>query len=200
MTLPPPTAVQQDPNLSYQTKQWLHEIYKSGWRDILGPIEVRGVGANDPTWSQIGSGPFRAYKFALNDECWVSFHIPHDYKLGSDMHIHAHWIPDGTNTASVKWQFEYMFAKGHNQAAFAPAGTTITAEEAPPGTAYQHMVTETIAISDSAFEPDGLLYCCITRVTNGGTDNTDGIFLLTADVHYQSVNFATKNKEPDFYK
>jgi len=172
-----------------------------GWRDITAPVNVRGVGANDPTWSQIGSSVFYAYNFAVGDECWMAFHIPHDIVPNCLVYFHAHWLPDGTNVQPVKWQFDYMYARGFNQDAFAVAGVTITAEEAGPGVAYQHMVTESggqqIANLD---EPDGIIYCRISRVTNGGTDNTDEIFLLTADIHYQTTDKATYNKAPNFYR
>ncbi len=172
-----------------------------GWRDITSEINVRGGGATNPTWAQMGSGPFYAYNFSVNDECWMVFHIPHDIVPSSDFHLHAHWLPSGTNTQPVKWQWSYMYAKGFNQEAMDPTGTTITAESAGPGTAWQHMVTETAAITiPTLTEPDGLLYCNIKRITNGGTDNTDSIFLLTADVHMQSTGIeATVNKAPNFY-
>ena len=130
---------------------------------------------------------------------WINYHIPHDYVVGTDIYLHVHWLPSGTDTNSVKWQFDYTYAKGHNQAAFDPDGTTISAEESPPGVAYQHMVTETVAITVADMEPDGMLKVHIKRVTNGGTDNANTIFVDTADVHYQSNNLATPNRSPNFY-
>jgi len=40
----------------------------------------------------------------------------------------------------------------------------------------------------------------LKRVTNGGTDNTDDVFGLMVDLHYQSDRDATRNKVPDFYR
>jgi hypothetical protein len=177
----------------------------TGWKDITANVIVRGAGATDPNWSQIGATAFYGYKFALNDKCWMIFHVPHDILPSSDIHLHAHWLPDGTNANTVKWQWQYAYAKGFGQEAFdlaslADDAGTITAEEAGPGTAYTHMVTETAAITlTDLTEPDGLITTCITRITNGGTDNTDGIFLLTADVHYQSTGIPTIGKAPNFY-
>ena len=179
-----------------------------GWRDITSAIEVRGVGATDPDWAQVGSTNFYGYKFAVNDEIWMTFHIPHDIVPGSDIHFHMHWFPSGTNVQPVKWQFEYAYAKGFNQAAFdfeLAEGPLTNAGIAPahsagPGVQYQHMVTETDAITIPGLtEPDGLIHTTISRITNGGTENTDDIFGLTADIHYQSTNLATKQKAPGFY-
>ena len=170
------------------------------WHDITAEVKARGVGATDPGWAQINATAFYAYQFAINDKVWMSFHLPHDYKKGTDIYLHAHWIPDGTDANSVKWQFDYAYAHGHNQAAFDLTGTTITAEQTVGGTQYQHYVTETAAITITDMEPDGIIEVAITRITNGATDNTDGIFLLTADVHYQSTNRGTLNRAPDFYR
>ena len=172
-----------------------------GWRDILGTINTRGIGATDPDWGVIAGGVMSAYKFSLNDVCWISYHIPHDYVPGTSWHSHVHWLPDGTNTAAVKWQMEWMYAKGHNQGAFNVGSiTTTSASDTPGGTAYQHYVTESTANSSTNIEPDGIIYMKISRVTNGtGTDNTDGIFVLQCDLHYQSTNIGTKAKAYPFY-
>lgn len=171
-----------------------------GWRDITGEVLTRGVGATDPAWTQIGSGPFYAYAFALNDVCWMAYHIPHDIVPNTAIHFHTHWLTDGTNANPVKWEYSYTYAKGFNQGAFDTTGTVITSEEAAAGIAYQHMVTETAAvIIDGLSEPDGIVYVRIRRLTNGATDNTDNVYMLTSDVHYQSTNLATFGKAPNFY-
>ena len=172
-----------------------------GWRDITSEITTRGVGATDPVWTQVGTTAFSAYAFAVNDVCWINFHVPHDIVPNGLIHFHTHWFTDGTNTAIVKWQFDYCYARGFNQDAFNVASpVTITAEQAGPGVAYQHMVTESTGqqIADLD-EPDGIIQCKVTRLTNGTVDNTDNIFLLTADLHYQSTNQGTYNKAPNFY-
>lgn len=172
-----------------------------GWKDITSQVIVRGGGATDPPWEQIGSGPFYAYNFDVGDMCWFAFHVPHDIVPNSDVHFHAHWIPSGTNAQPVKWEWIYSYQKGFNQGAFSATGTTVTAEQAGPGVAYQHMVTETSAVTISGLtEPDGIVYVRLRRVANGGTDNTDSIFLLTSDIHYQTTQQATAGKAPNFYK
>jgi len=171
-----------------------------GWRDILGQIVQRGVGASDPSWSVISGSIFSAFKFTVGDEIWIAYHIPHDYVPGTDIYFHAHWLSDGTSTATVKWEWSFVYADGFGTGNMAVASpTTATAEEAATGTAHDHMVTETTGVTVAGQEVDGMIYARVRRITNGGTDNTDGIFLMTTDVHYQSNNMATKNKAPNFY-
>lgn len=169
-----------------------------GWHDIMGQIDTRGVGATDPSWTQVGATAFYAHAFALNDECWINYHIPHDYVPGTDVHFHVHWMPSGTDGNDVKWQFTYMYADGHDQGNFNPTGTTVTATGSPT-TQYQHMVTETAGVTISGMEVDGIIAMHIKRVTNGATDNADTIFVLTADIHYQSTGLPTANRAPNFY-
>ena len=96
-----------------------------------------------------------------------------------------------------------MYARGFNQDNYTVAGTTITATQAAPGTAYRHMVTETDPVTITNLdEPDGIIYVRLSRISNTTSpqaDNTDGIFLLTSDIHYQSTGQTTINKAPNFY-
>ena len=174
-----------------------------GWKDITAPIEKRGVAATDPAWAQIGSSPFYAYKFGIDDIVWMPFHVPHDIAPDRPIFFHAHWLSDGTSTNYVTWQWTYMYARGFNQDNYTVAGTTITATQAAPGTAYRHMVTETSGITITNLdEPDGIIYVRLSRISNTTSpqaDNTDGIFLLTSDIHYQSTGQTTINKAPNFY-
>jgi hypothetical protein len=180
-----------------------------GWFDIIGQIVPAPLGPNNPTWTILTAGsPFYGWAFGVGDFINLIFHIPHAYASNegtapTPIFLHAHWLTDGTSTASVKWEFSYSFARGFNQGAsstFNTTGTVVTAEEAASGTAFQHMVTEIAdGISNANFEVDGLLLVRLRRVTNGGTDNPNTVFLLMSDAHVQVDTFATKDRAPNFY-
>jgi hypothetical protein len=179
-----------------------YRLYESVdcWRDITGQILTRGVPATDPTWTVVDGGPFSAWAFSVGDTVWISYHIPHDIVPSTDIHFHTHWMPDGTDTNNVKWEYTYTYAKGFDQEAFNTTGTAVTSEEAGPGTAWQHMVTESAAVTISGLtEPDGIIYVRLKRDTPTGGANSDTIFVLTADIHYRSTNYGTLGKAPDFY-
>lgn len=183
-------------NLKFWTGQ------SGGWRDLFGVPMTPNAGLGIPTWEQLGSSPFYGFKFNVGDQLWFPYHLQHDYSLGTDIFLHAHWLADGTDAANVKWEFTYVFAKGFGQAAFdIPGGGSVaTAEESTGGTAWKHMTSEIAAgIANANFEPDGILLVCVKRVTNGGVDNADGVFLIVADLHYQADSVATKHRTPDFY-
>jgi hypothetical protein len=169
------------------------------WRDILGVIDVQTTGPSNPAYKAVNGTAFYDFQFDIGEKCQMNYHIPHDYVAGTDVFFHAHWMTVGTQTDTAKWEFTYAYADGHGGGSFPLASpTTVTAEEAADGVAYTHFVTETAA-QTIAMEPDGILEVIITRITNGGTDLTDDVFLKMGDLHYQSTNIGTKEKAPDFY-
>jgi hypothetical protein len=175
-----------------------------GWKDLTSSMLGAGMPSqNAPTLTNFAPGGWtirREYAFALNDYVYMqSFHVNHDIKPGGKAYIHMHWTTDGTSAAAVKWEFSYSRAKGHNQQAFS-SPTTVSVTQAASGTAYQHMVAEIADIDALTLtEPDELIIITARRVTNGGTDNSDTVFGLMVDLHYEAEYYATKNKTPNFY-
>lgn len=175
-----------------------------GWKDLVAPMTAAGVPAlNAPAMTAFGPAhtPQREeLVFELNDFCFCqAFHVGHDIMPGGLAYVHCHWSTDGTSTATVKWEFNIQRALGHNQANFA-APTVVTVEQAAQGTAWRHMIAE-VSIGDALTltEPDELILVTLRRITNGGTNNTDAVYGLTVDFHYQADRDTTPNKAPDFY-
>lgn len=181
-----------------------------GWRDLRAEIRTRGVGGTDPNDSTY-IGNVKAYSFAVNDEAWIEFHIPHDYVMGTDIHLHFHWSHNSAivTGGSITIGADVTYAKGHDQAAFAATVNPTLSPDAST-TQYQHMVSEIqlSAASPSAtqidtdnLEPDGLIlarvYLSANNITSGGA--VPDPFIHEVDVHYRSTNIATKQKAPDFY-
>ena len=170
-----------------------------GWRDLRAPlIGAKSAGVSDPTLSVFGvSGDIRQYKFAVGNEVYLAFHIDHDIKVGSTVYPHVHWAGSSTDINLVKWEFEYTVAARTDAAAF-PAPSTIDLQEAPSATAWAHQVTED-AVGFAAPEVDSLVLVHLTRVTNGGTENTDDIYGLFVDLHYETDRVSTPSRTPPFY-
>jgi hypothetical protein len=173
-----------------------------GFKDLVSSVSAAGVAASSaPVMTAFGpSGLYEAYKFAVNDYVFLlPYHVNHDIKRNGKAYIHIHWSSSGTNIQPVKWEVQVSRAKGHNQANFG-APTTFTLTQTPHGTAWRHMIVEA---SESQVliltEPDELINCVIRRVTNGGVENTDSIFGLTADLHYEALRAHTPYKVPNFY-
>ena len=181
-----------------------------GWRDMLGKIQLHGVGANEPVYSVYRDG-IRAFEFnTVADECYIELHIPHDYAPGTDLFIHAHWSHHAAatwTTGALTWDFEMTYAKGHDQANF-PATVTPTVTHdntADSVSQYRHIISEVQCSAGSPsgtqldsddIEVDGLI---LIRVELSANTSPDNPFLHFVDIHYQSTNIATKQKAPNFY-
>lgn len=190
-----------------ELERWLGAYYASqneeGWDDITSDLSAGKVaGANVPTWGTFRDG-LSAYEFSANsmNEIWVTFHVKHDYKEGTNVYPHMHWAADTTSTGVVRWGFEYSVQKGHDQGAF-PSTTTVYVEtNIATNKQYQHMISE---VSDGdafdALEADSLILMRIFR--DGGHANDtfpDGVFGFTADVHFRGDKQFTSHKAPPFH-
>lgn len=176
---------------------------ETGWKDMLAPLTNAGVPNNAaPTLTNfvIGSMTRREFAFSLNDLLYVQpFHVNHDAKPGGLAFLHIHWTTNGVQTHPVKWEFSVARALGHNQESFAELPVRFV-EQAAHGTAYRHMVAE-VDVADALImiEPDELILVTVKRVTNGATNNTNTVFGLMVDIHYESDREVTINKAPNFF-
>lgn len=189
------------------------------WEDLLGAISIRGVGATDPSYN-VYVGGIRGYQFAVNDEVFIEFHMPHDYVPNSDIYLHFHWSTNGKlingaaagtiNGGSATWGAEVTYAKGHNQAAFAAPITTTVVGNAS-STVYQHMITEVQLSAESPtasqldsniLEVDGIIlvrgYLAANNITVV-SGSAPAPYLHFIDIHYLSTGIGTKQKAPNFY-
>ena len=178
-----------------------------GWRDMEGPVVIRSTGATAPAWTTY-QGNQNAFEFSVNDECQHTFHIPHDYAVGTDLYLHIHWSHNSATvtTGAPTFTYNVSYAKGHNQAAFS-ADVTGTISENASTTQYQHMITEVQLsagtpgagqLDSDDIEVDGLILLH-TALTANTMDGGALPFVHFIDIHYQSTNIPTKGKAPNFY-
>ena len=178
-----------------------------GWRDLKGKI-TNSKGATKPSEITYREG-ITQFQFGAGDDAGLEYHIPHDYVLGTDIHLHVHWshISGAVTGGNVVFTYEITYAKGHNRGAF-PQSVTGTITGTASATQYKHIISEgQISISTGSgtqidtddLEPDGLILCRIEMTTNNMTGATPDPFIHEVDVHYQSTNLGTKQKAPPFY-
>lgn len=183
-----------------------------GWRDLIGDMYVPDYSLPEAPTMTTFKGSIKDNLCAVGQGMQVRFHIPHDYAMGTNVHVHAHWSHNSTLVTGghVTWGFELIYAKGHNQGAFGDV-ITITEQQSASATRYQHMVCEAPAsinggsanlLDTSLIEVDGLVFGRVYLVANNLTVSSGvppGVFLHQADIHYQSTGVATKNRAPNFW-
>lgn len=175
------------------------------WKDLVSPLgQARDSNQNIPAWEEIGASGIYAHKFvaASKRELQVTFHMGHDYKLGTDIFPHIHWMPETATAGTIRWVMEFIYAKGHQQEPFnVVTPNTLIIEQASTGIAYTHMVAEgNASVITPDLEPDGVLMVRIYRDGDHVNDTyPDDVFGFQLDLHYQADRDGTINKAPDFY-
>jgi len=181
----------------------LAERTEEGWKDLTGVI-LPVPSSNPPTLTSFWPSWLRKeLAFEVDDFAFCSaYHMNHDVKVWGKIYPHIHWSTSWTDTNSVKWEFQISRAKWHDQEFFW-AAETYTVETQPNQTvswAWRHYVSE---VSDNdaltITEPDELILITVKRLSNWATDNTDDVFWLTVDLHYEAERDTTPNKAPNFY-
>lgn len=189
-----------------------------GFADLLGDQFSKNTGGTKPTLTAY-NGAIDAWQFSDGDEAFLTYHIPHDYVPGTDIHLHVHWSQNNAGATGGTIDFKYfaIYAKGHNQvsgSAFTstPITATFTSVDISGGsgtTRYQQHLTEvtisaataTAALFDrDDFEPDGVIELTLEMDANNLTGTPSDPFIHYADLHYQTTGvIGTKSRTPDFY-
>lgn len=175
-----------------------------GWHDLIG--SVRTDLALVPATPTNYIGGIRQPMFDIGNEEVREFHLKHDYAVGTNLYIHAHWSHNSTlvTGGSVTWQFECMSARGHDTDAFYTP-VIINCTQNASTERYRHLIAEVqlsepngVSMLDNLYlDVDGLIVVSCRLTANSLTGGAKP-FLHSFDIHYQSTNTATKNKAPDF--
>lgn len=190
-----------------------------GWADLLGPIEVKAIGATDPVWA-VYRGSMYGYTFnTATAESFFVFHLPHDLLPSSaSMLIHTHWsqnVVDTGGTAGVpgvvEWNYDISYADGHGTAGGAAdpftAPATFTVTQQASTTQYGHLIAETEfannggtggKLNTTTMVVDGLLLVRMYRTKANAADTLNQApFVHTVDIHYQTNGvLGTKQNNP----
>lgn len=121
----------------------------SYWNDInLSGLSLGTGGATVPDLITVASTNVKIRGFVGTgvtvQEGWGSLEILHDYKEGTDIIPHIHWLPETNASGDIKWQLEYSWLNGGGTFS---TGTTIDVTVAAGGTAWAEKRTNFPTIS-----------------------------------------------------
>lgn len=185
------------------------------WIDIIGDVSPKSLGSSaaqlKPFVNDVNSWTHSSGSYGE-----LVYHVPHDYAPGTDAFIHIHWGHNGTNiSGNFVVDFYVSIAKRQYPAtSFIPekhitlsvSGLNIT--NSPQ---YCHRVDEvqlSIAggtaslIDTNLIETDGIIlihYVVNTIPSITGSTVANLPYIQTIDLHVQSTNIGTKNKDPNFW-
>ncbi len=177
-----------------------------GWNDLVQDVVVRAGSPNAPGINPLRDGIY-AYAFDADtmNECFSNFHLGHDYVPGSMVFPHVHWSPNTTSTGTVRWGVEYTWARradSTGQVSFPATSTLYIETTIASNSQYYHMVNESpdgAGIPGSTMEVDSIILCRFFRDAAHVNDTfPDPVFLLSVDLHYQSLVKTTPSRFPPF--
>ena len=173
-----------------------------GWADNIANFSsARGNGTSEPTWSDMGNGHYN-FKFTTGKELFVTHHVKHDWKQGTNGYPHIHFLVNQTMTVGqqVTWRYAYTIARGHQQGeSLLGAETIIDITYTATGAEVvgDHIILECSDLqSFDQREPDTLISGRVELIS----ENVAGlVYGIMCDLHYQTDRHSTLNKAPDFY-
>lgn len=176
-----------------------------GWKDLVCGLDVRS-GASSPVLTNFRDGIYLwEFSSSVLMEFFANAHIGHDYKVGTMLYPHIHWTVNTASVGTVRWGYEYTWARRHDstgQVHF-PATQTIYVEQATDGDVYGHYVAETaegFGVPADTIEVDTLILFRVFRDAAHPNDTfPDPVFGFTFDLHYECDRDATPLRAPPFY-
>jgi len=167
------------------------------WEDVrITPGSFDRPGGSDPNYYAYdvnGSGiAIELTEWAKNDYGTFTVQIPHSYKQGSDIYVHAHWTPGangvGENGNYVGWKIIYSWA---NIDGTFGNPLTVDLSDICDGTNHKHQMTPDISITGTSKTISSMLICKFVRTDTGGDDTWAGTgagnlpLLLEVDFHFE---------------
>lgn len=196
--------------------------YKAnGTATTFNDLRVAGTmtkpqGSNDPDFSLFkdngaGSTGVWIYWFDKDaiEELWFNIQIPHDYKEGTHIKPHVHWVPKSTGDTDeyVKWGLEYHWSNmgdpfDTTSFAYSDAsqGSTATTSEDTEMQADKHYVSvlddgSGNGITGTNKTISSMLNCRLFRVATDATDDyPDDAGLLEIDFHYEKDTLGSRTE------
>lgn len=171
------------------------------WDDLRVPLTNTFLNPNksEPEFEDTGDGIF-AFAFETDNDSAESLHfiaqMPHNYKEGTDLKAHVHWMPSSTNADDVVWKLIYKIAsEGHSNSAMS-AVQSARVIDAANGTALTQQETELVDIDGTNIKISGILIGNITRLGDAAADDFTGIaYGLELDFHYEVDSPGSRDEE-----
>lgn len=162
------------------------------WDDLrvsVNSVRVQG-NQNIPTWgSWLGNLQILWFEHIEMQQVFFAVQLPHQWKEGSDLGCHAHWIAElnGTGVVRPRWCLEYSWS--NIGSTFTAPGTDLTPTGLVPDetlVANRHYLTTLGNIDATGKTLSSMLVCRLYRDALHANDLYDEMAgLLEIDFHYE---------------
>lgn len=163
------------------------------WDDLRFPATVINPqgGASDPD-RNTNTG-LLLFDSGVTELVFLAAQLPHQYKEGSDLSPHVHWMKTTSATGSVYWQLEYKWVRiGEVMDASWTTIASYTPTVSDSDTANKHAITPFSSISGTNTQISDMLIMKLSRI-GGDTNDTygDDAELLEFDIHYEIDHYGS---------
>jgi hypothetical protein len=173
----------------------LHIYYErlvdTAWDDLRAPASgINPAGSVAPPAVNTTDG---SLTFSTNDAVCVWFQLPHDWKEGTDLHLHIHWSKSTSASGTVNWQTKYKWANiGDTMPSFSSL-VSGTVKVADSDTADKHALLEFADISGTGKTLSSMLCVYLIRTLAGDSYAADAN-LYEIDIHYERDSFGSRTE------
>jgi hypothetical protein len=159
------------------------------WNDINFEGISLGAAASAPDLVNILGSGIMARGFDGNvtlEQLYSGGEMLHDYKEGTDILLHVHWMPTTTESGDVEWNIEYSWQNMEDSDNLVPAPSTISAIQATTGVAWFSHVKGFDAIDGTGKRIGSHVMLRLYR-NPASTNDTypDDAVLMSVGIHYQ---------------
>ncbi len=170
------------------------------WMDIQVPVNaVKLSSIKPPAWTAYKGGLVLAFgdEAAEGNEEIIYFDIqmPANYKEGTDVKFHLHWVGEDNTAGNVAWKFTHSAA---NVGEVFPGETTVMGV-APNGATDVLLEADIATIDGTGEKVQSMILCSLRRNSSNAADTYTGkeAYLVEADFHIQidTMGSATEDEK-----
>lgn len=162
----------------------------TGFESIsISGLNLRVNGSPPGLAGVLDSGALEGYHFddTSDEQAFFSIQFPHNWREGSVIHPHVHWMAESTNIGNITWGLEYSWQNINGEFS---TPTTIIGNDASEGAAWQHLICGLTSITNESATFSSVLIGRLFRDANasevGSTDDlAEDITLLSVDIHIE---------------
>lgn len=157
------------------------------WNDLNFEALSLGRAASAPdVISILGSGGLEAVAFdggAVSEQLFSGSELIHNYKEGTAIYPHVHWMPSTNDAGNVTWFFEYSWV---NSGSAFSTPVTVNVTQAANGE-WVHQKADFPMIDGANMTVGSHIIFRLYRDPTVATDNyTQDAVLLSVAIHYES--------------
>ncbi len=170
------------------------------WMDIQVPINaVKLSGTKPPAWADYKGGLILAFGdegVEGNEEIiYFDIQMPGNYKEGTDVKFHVHWLGEDNTAGDVAWKFTHSWANVGD--AFPGENTAVGI--ASNGATDVLLEKDVATLDGTGKKVQSMILCSLRRNSSNASDTYGGkdAYLVESDYHIQidTIGSATEDEK-----